>query len=170
LCASPPGQHGSERPIAWFPYSNDCIALSSTQDQSENNGLHWISRARNAEGKAITVLCVDDEQQTALRSVLESEGYKVLVAASGSEGLETFKSEAVNAVILDYWMMDMSGLKVAQQIRQLSRSVPIIMLSSYIELLDESLGLVDVWIRKGERSPRYLLNRLAELLDVGSSA
>jgi CheY-like chemotaxis protein len=122
------------------------------------------------EAKAITVLCVDDEQQTALRSVLESEGYKVLVAASGSEGLETFKSEAVNAVILDYWMMDMSGLKVAQQIRQLSRSVPIIMLSSYIELLDESLGLVDVWIRKGERSPRYLLNRLAELLDVGSSA
>ena len=122
------------------------------------------------EANAITVLCVDDEQQTALRSVLESEGYKVLVAASGSEGLETFKSEAVNAVILDYWMMDMSGLKVAQQIRQLSRSVPIIMLSSYIELLDESLGLVDVWIRKGERSPRYLLNRLAELLDVGSSA
>ena len=104
------------------------------------------------EAKAITVLCVDDEQQTALRSVLESEGYKVLFAASGSEGLETFKSEAVNAVILDYWMMDMSGLKVAQQIRQLSRSVPIIMLSSYIELLDESLGLVDVWIRKGERS------------------
>ena len=122
------------------------------------------------EAKAITVLCVDDEQQTALRSVLESEGYKVLVAASGSEGLETFKSEAVNAVILDYWMMDMSGLKLAQQIRQLSRSVPIIMLSSYIELLDESLGLVDVWIRKGERSPRYLLKRLAELLDVGSSA
>jgi CheY-like chemotaxis protein len=126
--------------------------------------------AMQKEAKAITVLCVDDEQQTALRSVLESEGYKVLVAASGSEGLETFKSEAVNAVILDYWMMDMSGLKVAQQIRQLSRSVPIIMLSSYIELLDESLGLVDVWIRKGERSPRYLLNRLAELLDVGSSA
>jgi CheY-like chemotaxis protein len=126
--------------------------------------------AMQKEANAITVLCVDDEQQTALRSVLESEGYKVLVAASGAEGLETFKSEAVNAVILDYWMMDMSGLKVAQQIRQLSRSVPIIMLSSYIELLDESLGLVDVWIRKGERSPRYLLNRLAELLDMGSSA
>jgi len=44
------------------------------------------------EATAITVLCVDDEQQSALRSVLESEGYKVLVAASGSEGLETFKS------------------------------------------------------------------------------
>lgn len=122
------------------------------------------------EARAITVLCVDDEQQTALRSVLESEGYKVLVATSGSQGIETFKSEAVNAVILDYWMMDMSGLKVARQMRQLNRSVPIIMLSSYIELLDESLGLVDVWVRKGERSPKYLLNRLAELLDLGSGA
>ena len=121
------------------------------------------------EAKAITVLCVDDEQ-TALQSVLESEGYKVLVARSGSQGVEIFNSEPVNAVVLDYWMNDMSGLQVARKIRQLNRSVPIIILSAYIELLDESVGLVDVWIRKGERTPKYILNRLSELLDLRSNA
>lgn len=121
------------------------------------------------EAKAITVLCVDDEQ-TALQSVLESEGYKVLVARSGSQGIEMFNSEPVNAVVLDYWMNDMSGLQVARKIRQLNRSVPIIILSAYIELLDESVGLVDVWIRKGERTPKYILNRLSELLDLRSNA
>jgi CheY-like chemotaxis protein len=121
------------------------------------------------EAKAITVLCVDDEQ-TALQSVLESEGYKVLVARSGSQGIEIFNSEPVNAVVLDYWMNDMSGLQVARKIRQLNRSVPIIILSAYIELLDESVGLVDIWIRKGERTPKYILNRLSELLDLRSHA
>src|SRR6266568_3499953 len=119
--------------------------------------------------KPITVLCVDDEP-TALQSVLESEGYKVLVVKSGAQGVSVFNSQAVDAVVLDYWMNDMSGLQLARQMRQLNRTVPIIILSAYIELLDESVGLVDVWIRKGERTPKYILNRLSELLDLRSNA
>src|SRR5436309_5708242 len=121
------------------------------------------------QAKPITVLCVDDEP-TALQSVLESEGYKVLLVKSGAQGINVFNSQAVDAVVLDYWMNDMSGLQVARQMRQLNRTVPIIILSSYIELLDESVGLVDVWIRKGERTPKYMLNRLSELLDLRSNA
>jgi CheY-like chemotaxis protein len=121
------------------------------------------------EAKAITVLCIDDEQTT-LKSVLESHGYTVLVAKSGSQGVKIFTSEAVDAVVLDYWMTDMSGLEVARQIRKFNRTVPIIMLSAYIELLDESVGLVDVWIRKGERNPKYLVGRLAELLNSPSAS
>ena len=120
------------------------------------------------EANAITVLCVDDEQ-TALQSVLESEGYKVLLAKSGSQGIKAFTSQAADAVVLDYWMNDMSGLQVTRQLRQLNRTVPIIILSSYIELLDESVGLVNVWIRKGEHHPKYLLSKLAQLLDKSSA-
>jgi hypothetical protein len=43
--------------------------------------------------------------------------------------------------------------------------VPIIILSAYGELLDESLGIADLWIRKGEEDPQYLLNRLEQLLN-----
>jgi CheY-like chemotaxis protein len=118
------------------------------------------------ERRAATVLCIDDEQ-TALQlrqTVLESAGYRVLTAKSGSQGIQSFKSEAVHAVVLDYWMADMNGMQVAREIRKLNPSIPIIILSAYGELLDESLGIADIWIRKGEEDPQYLIARLDELL------
>jgi len=113
-----------------------------------------------------TVLCIDDEQ-TALQlrqHLLESAGYKVLAAKSGRQGVSAFKSQPVSAVVLDYWMADMNGMQVAREIRRLNPAVPIIILSAYGELLDESLGIADIWIRKGEEDPQYLLSRLEELL------
>jgi CheY-like chemotaxis protein len=70
----------------------------------------------------------------------------------------------VHAVVLDYWMADMNGMQVAREIRKLNPSIPIIILSAYGELLDESLGIADLWIRKGEEDPQYLIARLDELL------
>jgi two-component system, OmpR family, response regulator CpxR len=122
--------------------------------------------ATSMERKTATVLCIDDEQ-TALqlrKTVLESAGYRVLIAKSGVLGIQAFKSEPVHAVILDYWMADMNGMQVAREIRKLNQNVPIIILSAYGELLDESLGIADIWIRKGEEDPQYLLARLDELL------
>jgi len=122
--------------------------------------------ATEMEKKAATVLCIDDEQ-TALhlrQSVLESAGYRVLTAKSGARGMEVFRSQSVHAVVLDYWMADMNGMQVAREIRKLNPKVPIIILSAYGELLDESLGIADLWIRKGEEDPQYLLSCLEELL------
>jgi CheY-like chemotaxis protein len=118
------------------------------------------------ERRAATVLCIDDEQ-TALQlrqTVLESAGYRVLTAKSGAQGIQSFKSEAVHAVVLDYWMADMNGMQVAREIRKLNPSIPIIILSAYGELLDESLGIADIWIRKGEEDPQFLIARLDDLL------
>jgi CheY-like chemotaxis protein len=100
---------------------------------------------------------------------LESAGYKVLAAKSGALGIQIFGSEPVHAVVLDYWMADMNGLQVARQIRKVNPSVPIIILSAYGELLDESLGIADLWIRKGEEDPQYLLKKLGQLLKQKAS-
>lgn len=124
-------------------------------------------RVLEMEPKTSTILCIDDEQ-TALQlrqHLLESAGYRVLAAKSGALGIKSFKSEPVDAVILDYWMADMNGLQVAREIRKINPAVPIIILSAYGELLDESLGIADLWIRKGEEDPQYLLNRLEQLLN-----
>jgi CheY-like chemotaxis protein len=124
-------------------------------------------RTLEMESKTATILCIDDEQ-TALQlrqNLLESAGYRVLAAKSGALGIKSFKSEPVDAVILDYWMADMNGLQVAREIRKINPSIPIIILSAYGELLDESLGIADLWIRKGEEDPQYLLNRLEQLLN-----
>jgi CheY-like chemotaxis protein len=124
-------------------------------------------RVLEMESKTSTILCIDDEQ-TALQlrqHLLESAGYRVLAAKSGALGIKSFKSEPVDAVILDYWMADMNGLQVAREIRKINPAVPIIILSAYGELLDESLGIADLWILKGEEDPQYLLNRLEQLLN-----
>lgn len=128
--------------------------------------------ATRMQKEPATVLCIDDEQ-TALQlrqHLLEQAGYKVLAAKSGRQGVHAFKSEAVNAVILDYWMADMNGMQVAREIRKLNPAVPIIILSAYGELLDESLGIADIWIRKGEEDPQVLLARLDELLKSRGTA
>lgn len=118
------------------------------------------------QSRASTILCIDDEV-TALQlrqSVLESAGYRVLIATTGLRGLQLFRSEPVDAVVVDYWMADMNGLHVAREIRKLDPRVPIIILSAYDELLDESVGIADIWIRKGQTGPQFLLDRLRELL------
>lgn len=128
--------------------------------------------ATQMQKEPATVLCIDDEQ-TALQlrqHLLEQAGYKVLAAKSGRQGVNAFKSEAVNAVILDYWMADMNGMQVAREIRKINPAVPIIILSAYGELLDESLGIADIWIRKGEEDPQVLLARLDELLKSRGTA
>ena len=121
--------------------------------------------------KTTTVLCIDDEEPgLEMRKILlETAGYRVLTAKSGNEGIRVFRSEPVDAVILDYWMSGMNGVAVARELKKISSATPIMILSAYGTLLDEALGVADVWIRKGEEDPQFLLAKLKELLD-GRSA
>jgi CheY-like chemotaxis protein len=118
--------------------------------------------------KPSTILCIDDEEPglKVRRILLETAGHRVLTALSGRQGIEIFQSENVDAVILDYWMAGMNGVATARELKRLKRSVPIIILSAYGTLLDETLGVADVWIRKGEEDPQYLLGALEALLQA----
>lgn len=118
-----------------------------------------------------TILCVDDEEPglKVRRILLESAGYKVLTASSGREGIELFKTAIVDAAILDYWMSGLNGVATARELKRMNPSVPIMILSAYGTILDEMLGVADVWVRKGEEDPEYLLEVLAKLIR-GSSA
>jgi CheY-like chemotaxis protein len=120
---------------------------------------------------SITILCVDDEEPglEIRRILLESAGYRVVTARSGREGVRIFNSEKIDAVILDYWMAGMNGIAVARQMKHSKPATPIIMLSAYGTILDEALGVADVWIRKGEENPQYLLARLKEMLESRSA-
>jgi CheY-like chemotaxis protein len=114
-----------------------------------------------------TILCIDDEEPGLVvrKLLLEGAGYNVLTARSGPEGIRVFKSSSVDAVVLDYWMSGMNGVAVARELKRLNPDLPIIILSAYGTLLDETLGLAEVWIRKGEEDPQYLLSQVSELLN-----
>jgi CheY-like chemotaxis protein len=118
------------------------------------------------------ILCIDDEEPALMlrRRVLEKAGYRVFTALTGREGIEIFRFQSIDAVILDYWMADLDGLDVAAELKKLNPKTPVIMLSGYISILDEGLGRVDLWLRKGEGDPNQLLLAVAELLSRSRSA
>src|SRR6516165_809908 len=101
------------------------------------------------------ILCIDDEEPPLLvrRRVLEKAGYRVFTALTGKEGIEIFRKQPIDLAIVDYWMADMDGLDVAAELKRLRPKTPIIMLSGYASILDEGLGKVDLWLRKGEGDP-----------------
>jgi len=113
------------------------------------------------------ILCIDDEEPALVlrRVLLENAGYRVFTALTGKQGIEVFRYQPIDVVILDYWMADMDGLDVAQQLKTLSPKTPIIMLSGYTSILDESLGKVDLWLRKGEGDPEQLLSAVVQALN-----
>src|SRR5580704_15506730 len=78
------------------------------------------------------VLCIDDAE-VALRVrklLLSSAGYVVLTAASGEEGLETFKQNPVDLVIADHFLSDKSGAEIAAEMKEMKPQVPILIVSA----------------------------------------
>lgn len=87
-----------------------------------------------------TVLVVDDEENIVdvVKAYLEKEGYKVFVAYSGKDALDVFDKEAVDFIILDLMLPDLSGEQVCKKIRVRSQ-VPILMLYTHIKNLRHKL-------------------------------
>ena len=89
-----------------------------------------------------TVLIVEDEENllAPLRYNLEREGYRVVTATDGGEGLESAREESPNLVILDIMLPTMDGIQVCRILRSES-GVPILMLTAKGEEFDKVLGL-----------------------------
>src|SRR4051812_27198012 len=104
-----------------------------------------------------TILCIDDEHDALgiRKMLLESEGYRVLEARTGEEGLHTLESNRVDLAVIDYWMSGMNGLILAAEIRNRNRAIPIIILSGFGELPGEAVGIVDRWILKGRPTEEF---------------
>ncbi|WP_373310576.1 phosphate regulon transcriptional regulator PhoB [Seohaeicola zhoushanensis] len=92
-----------------------------------------------------SVLVVEDEpaQAEMLTYNLESEGFRVIRAADGSEALLLVEEEAPDLILLDWMLPGTSGIEVCRRIklRPASRLTPVIMISARSEELDKVRGL-----------------------------
>lgn len=88
------------------------------------------------------ILIVEDEAniRELLRLYLECEGYTVLEAENGVEGIKKWKSDKPDMLLLDVMMPVMDGWEVCREIRAES-DVPIIMLTAKGETADRVSGL-----------------------------
>ena len=97
------------------------------------------------------------------KMLLENNGYEVLEATGGNEGLRVFLSHSVDAVVLDYQMPGMNGDAVAAKMKRAKSHVPIMLLSSYGPLPKSKLEAVDIFLSKSQ-PPKILLSTLQDLL------
>jgi CheY-like chemotaxis protein len=112
-----------------------------------------------------TVLCIDDEQlQLQLRTMLfEAAGFKVLQARSASLAMEIFRTQQVDAVVMDYWLSGTNGTTIAEEMKRLQPRIPIVMLSGYSSLPGEG-AVVDAWLRKAQVEPEEIVNAVKRLI------
>ena len=89
------------------------------------------------------ILIVEDEPAmvAGLRDNFEYEGYDVISAGDGVQGLERALAEQPDLVVLDVMMPRMSGLDVCKQLKAKRPSLPIIMLTARGQEIDKVVGL-----------------------------
>jgi DNA-binding NtrC family response regulator len=106
-----------------------------------------------------TVLLIDNDAPDRQRTgqVLKTAGYRVLCAASGSQGLELFAAHRVDQVILEHQMTGRNGECVAAVMRKAQPEVPILLYSGHTSVPRSTLDLVDGFMPKGTL-PFFLLH------------
>jgi DNA-binding response OmpR family regulator len=112
------------------------------------------------------ILIVEDERDILqlVKMYLEKEGFRVLTASTGSEGLKLARSEKPDLLILDLMLPEMDGLEVCKRLRSAPETamLPIIMLTAKAEESDTVIGLelgADDYVTK-PFSPKALIARV----------
>jgi DNA-binding response OmpR family regulator len=102
-----------------------------------------ISSPDMASTPGRTILLVEDDPALALglRDTLEFEGFRVLHADRGTEGLSLAGHAKPDCIILDLMLPDMNGYQICEQIRHTDSLTPIIMLTARGQEADKIRGL-----------------------------
>jgi len=145
-------------------------------NESQSGQLTATQRgeAQATAGKKTRILIVEDEPAmvAGLRDNFEFEGYEVISADNGVDGLERALVDAPDLVVLDVMMPQMSGLDVCKQLKAKRPSVPIIMLTARGQEIDKVVGLelgADDYVTK-PFSIRELMARVKAVLRRASPA
>ena len=114
-----------------------------------------------------TILIIEDEIRIRflLKDYLLSEGFSVIEACDGEEGLKVFKNNNVDLILLDIMMPKIDGLTVLENIRTVS-DIPIILLTAKSQEEDKLYGYdigADDYITK-PFSPKILVAKVKALL------
>lgn len=115
------------------------------------------------------ILLVEDEEIMIglLQRKLTQEGYEVLVARDGEEGLEVMKKTKLDLILLDIIMPRMGGFEVMEEMNKDKelKKVPIIIISNSGQPVEldraQKLGAKD-WLIKTEFDPKEVLDKVVK--------
>src|SRR5450830_36759 len=109
--------------------AKDCAAFLKSF-----GGLNQLQTVTGLEER--TLLVVDDEVNitTSIRRLMRGEGYNILVADSGKQGLELLATHPVGVIISDQRMPEMTGVEFLRRVKRLYPDTVRIVLSGYTDL------------------------------------
>ncbi|MBI3011064.1 MAG: response regulator [Candidatus Omnitrophica bacterium] len=120
------------------------------------------------------ILLVDDEPSIVkmVGKRLEVEGFEVLVAMDGQEGLTKAQTDQPDLIILDLMLPKLNGYEICTMLKQDTRyqNIPIMMFTAKAQDKDEKLGMecgANAYIRKPFRA-QELLEKIRGLLAAAS--
>jgi DNA-binding NtrC family response regulator len=107
------------------------IAISKTENYAVAPSN--MTSAPNCVAPRKTILVIDDEDgvREVLSASLRLKGYRPITASCGAEGLALFRSEKIDAVIVDMRMPDMHGKEVIAHLRGIDPDVRVLGISGY---------------------------------------
>jgi two-component system, OmpR family, alkaline phosphatase synthesis response regulator PhoP len=124
-----------------------CIHIEKTTRRPEECFLWYTYRIKVWRGIMAEekILVIDDEEHILelIKFNLENNGFKVITAANGIDGLKLARIELPQLILLDLMLPGMDGYEVCKEIRKDNSisHLPIIMLTAKSEELDKILGL-----------------------------
>lgn len=123
---------------------------------------------KNTEDK-IRVLLIEDEEEVAelYKIKLTLDGYEVLVATGGQEGLDKALKENPELIFLDIKMPEMDGFEVLKKLRKSSKTegTPVIILSNFDEedLIEKGLTLgANEYLIKSQFTPEAISEKVKD--------
>ena len=116
------------------------------------------------------ILMIDDEDQLVqmVKMRLEANGYKVIAAHDGLEGLKKAREERPDLILLDLMLPKMDGYKVCRTLKfdEKYKDILIIMFTARVQESDERMGMevgADAYITKPFDAQK-LIDKVKELL------
>ena len=110
-----------------------------------------------------TLLCI--HRDPAPLSLLRENGYTVLTATSGHEGLCLFMTRHVDAIVLEYHLGFLDGGVVAAEIKKTQPQIPILMVLDHLDVPEGALRYVDMVVAKFD-GDNFLLSAVRSVLEA----
>lgn len=118
--------------------------------------------------KQPTILLVDMSRQgcAARKTVLQEEGFAVLMATNGEDALEILQTNRIDLVITDFRVPRLTSGELIRKVREGKPEMPIVLLSGFVAthgLTEESTG-ADVVLEKGPHEVAQMVRAVSRLL------
>jgi len=101
----------------------------------------------------VRVLCVENHKEylDALTYMLETAGYEVVSATTGSQGLSMLMKHSIDGVLLEYDLPDANGTAVRAEMKRIKPEIPVLLFAGVGSQTPFLLRFFDSYLRNAER-------------------